>query len=320
MNLKNKQLYISFIKKRYPKLSEMMIEKEYYLSLFLNKITNFINNNKSCELNNLIFKGGTLLSKYYLNYHRLSEDLDFCYSDSNKFRALSTTSKLENAIKSIEIKLIDNLVNVCKGTDFDFKNDRSKDSKYVHIINKRKVCVFYIYYISDYVSVNESRIKIDINFIENRLYNLKNVPLLNIVDKLNLTKLDKIELTSFKFDLEHINFKSYDIYEIILEKYRALLTRKETKERDIFDLYLINKKYDIFNIDLNNVNLKLKSIFEHFSIYKKNYNINIKNIKSNKFKFSDVLDDIVIDDYNLDEYNKFKMDLLEKLKHFNYIE
>lgn len=30
MNLKNKKLYVSFVKKRYPKLSEMMIEKEYY--------------------------------------------------------------------------------------------------------------------------------------------------------------------------------------------------------------------------------------------------------------------------------------------------
>ena len=68
------------------------------------------------------------------------------------------------------------------------------------------------------------------------------------------------------------------------------------------------------------MNLKLESIFEHFFIYKQNYNINVKNIKSNKFKFSDNLDDIVIDDYNLDEYNKFKMDLLEKLKSFNYIE
>ncbi|MFA7575871.1 MAG: nucleotidyl transferase AbiEii/AbiGii toxin family protein, partial [archaeon] len=232
MNLKNKKLYVSFVKKRYPKLSEMMIEKEYYLSLFLTKISIFINKNSSCELNNLLFKGGTLLSKYYLNYHRLSEDLDFCYSDSNRLRTLSTSSKLEKKIKSIEIKFIDNLVDICKGTDFDFKDDRSKTSKYINIINKRKICVFYIYYKSDYISINESRIKIEVNFIEDRLHNPKNVSLLNIVDKLNLTDLDKVELASFKFDLEKINFKSYDIYEIILEKYRALLTRKENKERD----------------------------------------------------------------------------------------
>ncbi|MCK9292784.1 nucleotidyl transferase AbiEii/AbiGii toxin family protein [archaeon] len=319
MNLKNKKLYVSFVKKRYPKLSEMMIEKEYYLSLFLTKISIFINKNSSCELNNLLFKGGTLLSKYYLNYHRLSEDLDFCYSDSNRLRTLSTSSKLEKKIKSIEIKLIDNLVDICKGTDFDFKDDRSKTSKYINIINKRKICVFYIYYKSDYISINESRIKIEVNFIEDRLHNPKNVSLLNIVDKLNLTDLDKVELASFKFDLEKINFKSYDIYEIILEKYRALLTRKENKERDVFDLYLINKKHDILNINIEDVYLKLKSIFVYFSIYKDNYNYNLKSIKSNNFKFSDNLDDMVIEDYNLDEYNQFKANLLEKLKLFKYI-
>ncbi|MDD4221415.1 MAG: nucleotidyl transferase AbiEii/AbiGii toxin family protein [Candidatus ainarchaeum sp.] len=319
MNLKNKKLYVSFVKKRYPKLSEMMIEKEYYLSLFLTKISIFINKNSSCELNNLLFKGGTLLSKYYLNYHRLSEDLDFCYSDSNRLRTLSTSSKLEKEIKSIEIKLIDNLVDICKGTDFDFKDDRSKTSKYINIINKRKICVFYIYYKSDYISINESRIKIEVNFIEDRLHNPKNVSLLNIVDKLNLTDLDKVELASFKFDLEKINFKSYDIYEIILEKYRALLTRKENKERDVFDLYLINKKHDILNINIEDVYLKLKSIFVYFSIYKDNYNYNLKSIKSNNFKFSDNLDDMVIEDYNLDEYNQFKANLLEKLKLFKYI-
>jgi predicted nucleotidyltransferase component of viral defense system len=319
MNLKNKKLYISFIKKRFPKLSEMMIEKEYYLSLFLTKISVFINKNSFCELNNLLFKGGTLLSKYYLNYHRLSEDLDFCYLDSNRLRSLSTSSKLEKEIKSIEIKLIDNLVDICKGTDFDFKDDRSKNSKYINIINKRKICVFYIYYKSDYISINESRIKIEVNFIEDRLHNPKNVSLLNIVDKLNLTDLDKVELASFKFDLQKINFKSYDIYEIILEKYRALLTRKENKERDVFDLYLINKQHDIFNINIEDVYLKLKSIFLYFSIYKDNYNYNLKSIKSNNFKFSDNLDDMVIEDYNLDEYNQFKANLLEKLKKFKYI-
>jgi hypothetical protein len=179
--------------------------------------------------------------------------------------------------------------------------------------------VFYIYYKSDYISINESRIKIEVNFIEDRLHNPKNVSLLNIVDKLNLTDLDKVELASFKFDLEKINFKSYDIYEIILEKYRALLTRKENKERDVFDLYLINKKHDILNINIEDVYLKLKSIFVYFSIYKDNYNYNLKSIKSNNFKFSDNLDDMVIEDYNLDEYNQFKANLLEKLKLFKYI-
>lgn len=36
----------------------------------------------------LIFKGGTLLSRNYLKFHRFSEDLDFVHKDSNSLREL----------------------------------------------------------------------------------------------------------------------------------------------------------------------------------------------------------------------------------------
>jgi len=60
-----------------------IIEKEYILSIFLERIA------KSDS--NLIFKGGTALSKFYLDYYRLSEDLDFTY----------TGNEIKNAIEAI---------------------------------------------------------------------------------------------------------------------------------------------------------------------------------------------------------------------------
>ena len=46
----------------------------------------------------------------------------------------------------------------------------------------------------------------------------------------------------FVLGLKIANFRvlSYTLEEIILEKYRAILTRHEMKERDLFDLFLIH--------------------------------------------------------------------------------
>lgn len=49
-----------------------LVEKDYYITIILNNIENFLSNK-------LVFKGGTLLNKMHLNYHRLSEDIDFTY-------------------------------------------------------------------------------------------------------------------------------------------------------------------------------------------------------------------------------------------------
>lgn len=48
-----------------------VIEKEYMLTLFLEQIAK--------QGNRFVFKGGTALSKVYLDYYRISEDLDFTY-------------------------------------------------------------------------------------------------------------------------------------------------------------------------------------------------------------------------------------------------
>ena len=72
-----------------------IIEKDYYLTMILNAINEHLSRD-------IIFKGGTLLNKVYLNYHRLSEDLDFSYrSDVD----LSTRSQRSKAITPIRKKM-----------------------------------------------------------------------------------------------------------------------------------------------------------------------------------------------------------------------
>lgn len=80
------------------------IEKEYILTLFLSQITG---------LNiNLIFKGGTALSKVYLDYYRISEDLDFTYIGNG----------MNSAIETIHT--------ICKNLNLEIKDENETSKSY----------------------------------------------------------------------------------------------------------------------------------------------------------------------------------------------
>lgn len=85
---------ISAIAAKY-KFRPGIVEKDYYLTIILNNIESFLSDK-------LIFKGGTLLNKIHLNYHRLSEDLDFVYYATN---GLQTRSQRSKAIAPIREKM-----------------------------------------------------------------------------------------------------------------------------------------------------------------------------------------------------------------------
>jgi len=72
-----------------------VVEKDFHLTRILNRV----NGHLSADI---VFKGGTLLNKVYLDYHRLSEDLDFAYRGDGD---LSTRGKRSKAIKPIREKM-----------------------------------------------------------------------------------------------------------------------------------------------------------------------------------------------------------------------
>lgn len=76
-------------------ISDYFLEKDYILSLFLSNWSKI----NSPNLDNLFFKGGTLLTKNYLKYHRISEDLDFTHKDSNYIGNIRSKNRRENEIK-----------------------------------------------------------------------------------------------------------------------------------------------------------------------------------------------------------------------------
>jgi len=70
-----------------------IVEKDYYLTIILNNIERLLSDK-------IIFKGGTLLNKVHLDYHRLSQDLDFTY-----YAPLTTRSQRSKAITPIREKM-----------------------------------------------------------------------------------------------------------------------------------------------------------------------------------------------------------------------
>src|SRR3990167_10842627 len=89
----NIEQYIGEIKRAMNiNIEEDIIKKDLLLTLILAEF-------EKMDLGKeLIFKGGTLLSRNYLKYHRFSEDLDFVHKDSSNIRELPRSTR-ERKIK-----------------------------------------------------------------------------------------------------------------------------------------------------------------------------------------------------------------------------
>jgi len=192
----------------------------------------------------IIFKGGTLLSRNCLKYHRFSEDLDFVFKDSNLIRDLPRKTR-ERKVKTFLDTFVPKLKEVADALGLDFSTNRG-DKKYCRMLTGRTVYTFKLYY-------SESQfIKIEINFIEKLIDKTQEVSICAITDLFDSKKL----LSDLNLSCENFKVQSYSLREIILEKYRAILTRKNFQERDLFDLFLIK---DSLNVNINEVVEKIKA-------------------------------------------------------------
>ena len=240
----------------------------------------------------LIFKGGTLLSRNYLKYHRFSEDLDFVFKDSNSIRELARRTR-ERKVKAFLDVFTPKLKEITDNLGLDFSANRS-DKKYCKMLSGRTVYTFKIYYEA------EKYIKVEINFIEKIINKPKEASIKAITDFFDSKDL------LFSLGLKQDNFivLSYPIEEIIIEKYRAVLTRKTLAERDLFDLFLIPNS---LNVDIDKVVDKI----EISSLIKKEIgklissNLALLN-EDNFFNSREKIEDLAIIQYSPDEFTDFK--------------
>ena len=247
----------------------------------------------------LIFKGGTLLSRNYLKYHRFSEDLDFVFKDSSSIREFARNAR-ERKVKTFLDIFTPKLKEVADNLGLDFSVNRS-DKKYCKMLSGRTIYTFKLYY------ETEKYIKVEINFIEKIINNPKESSIKAITDFFDSKDL------LFSLGLKQDNFivLSYPIEEIIIEKYRAILTRKALAERDLFDLFLIPKS---LNVDIDKVVDKIESS----SLIKKGLgklisdNLTLLN-EGNFFNSREKIEDLAIIKYSPDEFTDFKKKIQPKL-------
>ncbi|PIZ16754.1 hypothetical protein COY52_06205 [Candidatus Desantisbacteria bacterium CG_4_10_14_0_8_um_filter_48_22] len=185
-----------------------IIEKDYYLTIILNNIELLLSNK-------LIFKGGTLLNKIHLNYHRLSEDLDFTYFGGE---TLNTRSQRSKAIVPIRERMSEFL------KQLGLKSEKPKGEGF----NNSTQYIFYVTYPS-FITARDENIKIEVSLRQPPM----DKPVHNTVKHFyqdpftgdNLIPNNKILSLSFN--------------EAVAEKLKAAITRKDKAVRDYYDLWHI---------------------------------------------------------------------------------
>ncbi len=226
--------FVAQIKEKYKEISEPTIEKDFYLTLLLNEISKNIEEDKESLLSKLVFKGGTLLTRAHLNYHRISEDLDFTYIENEKLNKLSTKQR-KKAISNITNKFVEEINKISKKFNLDFSTNKA-DKKYCKVMDRKNVYVFRIFYKPIYGA--EEFIKFEINFNDELIYPVLYSDIKHLFDEGLVKDLEFFE--KIKIQIRK-NIPCYDLREIAGEKMRAILTRPVIKERDILDLFLISK-------------------------------------------------------------------------------
>ena len=248
-----------------------MIEKD----LLLHQILLHLSKDKNFK-EKYAFKGGTCLIKAYFNYYRFSEDLDFTFINQDLFK--NKSKKQIRKLISQELDLIINLLNDFH-KDLKFESDKSNQDFFEfgagNIFTTIKV------YYTSIETKKESFIKLQFNFMEKLFYPIK-IMKLNSILKNNEDEFLYPDYFNFLFQKPEIN--CYDLNEILLEKVRAVLTRKGFKARDFIDIYKIT------NGDINKLKKLEKKIIEKtkFSLIHEKYEENIKQkINSELYKIGD---------------------------------
>jgi predicted nucleotidyltransferase component of viral defense system len=223
--------FIPYLAKRFEIENRALLEKDVILHRILHRLM------QTSFKEEYVFKGGTCLTKCYLGYYRFSEDLDFTYIDQKEFDGLSQKA-IRKILSSKINEILEKLVVISKELGLDFNQDKS-DSKYVMLGGNNKFITFKLWYKS-IINNQNTFIKIQINYVElilNKIVDNKAKSIITMPEEeIKLLYPDYIDT------IKEIKLKSYSLDEILLEKIRAILTRRGTKSRDYIDVFLIKKK------------------------------------------------------------------------------
>ncbi len=225
--------FVAQVKEKHKEISEPTIEKDFYLTLLLNELSKNIEENPDSLFSKLVFKGGTLLTRAHLNYHRISEDIDFTYLENKELHKLSAKQR-KRVISNITANLVEEINKISKKLNLDFSTSKT-DKKYCKVMDRKNVYVFRIYYNPVYGT--EEFIKFEVNFNDELIYPILFEDIKHLFDAELIKDLEFVD--NLKIQIKK-NIPCYDLREIAGEKIRAILTRPTIKERDLLDLFLIS--------------------------------------------------------------------------------
>jgi len=238
-----------------------LLEKDYYITIVLSNIN---------ELSqDLVFKGGTCLSKVYYSYYRLSEDLDFTLILPAKEPTRAIRRK---AIEPIKKALKPLLQKLGMGVENIEKAGHNESTQYI----------YYLEYDSVVLGKKES-IKLEIGLRFN--------PILPFVTKKITHKFLHPFTKEELFDAGTVNCLLLD--ELVAEKLRAASTRLTIAPRDFYDLgYLLRNRFDFESKELLLL-FKRKLSEDNFPADLRKYRLNLgrsdKEINEMKSRLPDEL-------------------------------
>jgi predicted nucleotidyltransferase component of viral defense system len=195
-----------------------LIEKDYYCSLILQYFFS--------EDTELVFKGGTCLSKVHADFYRLSEDLDFIIPVVDEI----TRPQRRACIKSVK-RMFEKLPKVVPGmTISEAFRGHNESRQYIGCLEYPSVIVEKLEYIQVEVGLRE--------------------PLLSPSES---KKASTIAVNPFSGQplLPTFTVSAMALKEAYAEKVRAALTRRGPAIRDFFDLFYVDRKklLNFFNPD-----------------------------------------------------------------------
>jgi predicted nucleotidyltransferase component of viral defense system len=259
-----------------------LLEKDYYLTIVLSEISKLSPN--------LIFKGGTCLSKVYYSYYRLSEDLDFTLRlpDGNAGR----TARRE-AIKPVKEALKPFLKSLGMSVANLERGGHRESTQYI----------YYLDYESILLNSTES-IKLEIGMRSN--------PLLAITAKQVIHRFLHPFTREPLFDTGNVNCLA--LKELVAEKLRAAATRRVIAGRDFYDLgFLLKEGFDFTDKEFLSVfeeKLAEDGFSRDLSEYKTDLGRSPAEIEEVKSRVENELFPVL----TIDEQKSFDMqDVLDKL-------
>lgn len=268
-----KKEIIDFIVRKKGIKNVELLEKDLLLTQLLYYLTK-----EKTFFDNYAFKGGTCLIKCYLGYYRFSEDLDFTYINQNDFKDKSQT-KIRELISSKIDNLAEILERISKILGLRFKAEK-ENKEYFQYGGGNAFVTFKLWYQSE-VAGRETFIKVQINHIEKLDYSVKDIqakPLISndMKEEFALRFPEDAEIFS-----KPLTIKAYDLKEVIIEKIRAILTRRGVKPRDFIDVYKITKAEDIkLQTIINKVIDKTQAMLKF-----EKYSLNLEGKQETGFNF-----------------------------------